>query len=382
MFRSLPPVRLLWARRRGCVVTLMLLGALAGCARLDSAPPVEEASFNQNAMANGLYYVQRGDTLYSIDWKTGVDFRRLAALNGLEPPYNIEPGQPLRLNDSVSLPGAGQASGGEGTRAIALNGSDPQGPDSSDDSWLVPAAESPASAGSNGASRVASGAVGAATGVAAAGSARASSGASQDVAPDSGASESGSAEGGASEGAVSEASAAEDAAPQGADRGREPDSVDSAAQGDADGQDTGGTAVAGNRADRSDRTFTPAESIDWVWPTEGEIVGNFGDTTNLTAGIDIAGQKGQSVKAAGPGIVVYAGDGVRGYGNLIILKHNDRFLSAYAHNDSLNVEENDVVRKGETIATMGSTDTDSVKLHFEIRQDGQPRDPLQYLPDR
>lgn len=383
MFRSFPPVRLFSARRSAGLGTLMLLGALSGCAQINSAPPVEEASFNQNAMANGLYYVQRGDTIYSIEWKTGVDFRRLAALNNLEPPYNIDPGQALRLNDSVSSPAPGQteqaqAGGGEGTRAIALNGSDPQGPDSSDDSWLVSEPES-------GASQVATGAVDAAGGVA--GSSAPQRGGSAGGAVDtdtaeSSAPESGVSDSGAARAADSGASADEGRAVQGATQGREAESTEAPAPSEAEAQDTGGTAVAGSRADRSDRTYTPAENIDWLWPAEGEIVGNFGDTTNLTAGIDIAGQKGQSVKAAGPGIVVYAGDGVRGYGNLIILKHNDQFLSAYAHNDSLNVQENDVVRKGETIATMGSTDADRVKLHFEIRQDGQPVDPLRYLPDR
>ncbi|MEC8918669.1 MAG: peptidoglycan DD-metalloendopeptidase family protein, partial [Pseudomonadota bacterium] len=120
----------------------------------------------------------------------------------------------------------------------------------------------------------------------------------------------------------------------------------------------------------------------WQWPASGQVVGRFDDDSNITPGIDIAGQKGQPVKAAGPGIVVYAGDGVRGYGNLIILKHNDRFLSAYAHNDSLKVKENDVVEAGETIATMGQTDADQVELHFEVRVNGQPQDPLQYLPAR
>lgn len=80
--------------------------------------------------------------------------------------------------------------------------------------------------------------------------------------------------------------------------------------------------------------------------------------------------------------MVYAGSGVRGYGNLILLKHNDQYLSAYAHNDSLSVKENDVVEAGEVIATMGDSDADSVKLHFEVRRDGQPQNPLDYLPAR
>jgi len=130
------------------------------------------------------------------------------------------------------------------------------------------------------------------------------------------------------------------------------------------------------------RSYTPVDEVPWQWPTEGELVGQFGEGASITAGIDIAGQKGQPVKAAGPGIVVYAGNGVRGYGNLVLIKHNDQFLSAYAHNDSLQVSENDVVAAGDVIAAMGDSDAESVRLHFEVRKDGQPQDPLEYLPSR
>ena len=124
------------------------------------------------------------------------------------------------------------------------------------------------------------------------------------------------------------------------------------------------------------------DNINWQWPVEGDVVGTFEEGGSITAGIDIAGQKGQPVKAAGPGIVVYAGSGVRGYGSLMLIKHNDEFLSAYAHNDSLRVKENDVVKAGETIATMGDSDAEDARLHFEIRKDGQPEDPLTFLPGR
>jgi lipoprotein NlpD len=135
-------------------------------------------------------------------------------------------------------------------------------------------------------------------------------------------------------------------------------------------------------ADRASRTYTPAETIAWQWPVDGNVVGTFGQGDSITAGIDITGEKGQPVKAAGPGIVVYAGSGVRGYGNLILIKHNDQFLSAYAHNDSLRVSENDVVEAGEVIATMGDSDAENVRLHFEVRRDGQPQDPMDFLPAR
>jgi lipoprotein NlpD len=99
-------------------------------------------------------------------------------------------------------------------------------------------------------------------------------------------------------------------------------------------------------------------------------------------GIDIGGRAGEPVMASADGKVVYAGAGLRGYGNLIILKHNNTFLTAYAHNQTLLVREDQTVRKGQKIAEMGSTDTDRVKLHFEIRRQGKPVDPARYLPPR
>jgi len=154
-------------------------------------------------------------------------------------------------------------------------------------------------------------------------------------------------------------------------------------QEDAAGADAG-TSVAGQPASeqRGERRYTPVDEVAWQWPVEGDVVGQFGEGGSITAGIDIAGQKGQPVKAAGPGIVVYAGSGVRGYGNLILLKHNNQFLSAYAHNETLNVKENDVVEAGEVIATMGDSDAEDVRLHFEVRKDGQPQNPLEFLPAR
>lgn len=127
----------------------------------------------------------------------------------------------------------------------------------------------------------------------------------------------------------------------------------------------------------------PAEDeIAWAWPTRGaaSILAGFDEQKNK--GIDIGGRAGDPVYAAADGRVVYAGAGLRGYGNLIILKHNNSYLTAYAHNQSLLVKEDQTVRKGQKIAEMGSTDTDRVKLHFEIRRQGKPVDPTRYLPPR
>lgn len=133
-------------------------------------------------------------------------------------------------------------------------------------------------------------------------------------------------------------------------------------------------------------TQTPAppgeDDIGWTWPAPAGdgIVAGFDEQRNK--GVDIAGKAGDPVLASADGRVVYAGAGLRGYGNLIILKHNNTFLSAYAHNQVLLVKEDQTVRKGQKIAEMGSTDADRVKLHFEIRRQGKPVDPMRYLPPR
>ena len=121
------------------------------------------------------------------------------------------------------------------------------------------------------------------------------------------------------------------------------------------------------------------EKIDWIWPASGKVVSTFSETATLK-GIDIAGKSGQPVVASAAGKVVYAGTGLRGYGKLIIVKHNATFLSAYAHNKEIDVKEGQQVAKGQKIAEMGDTDADQVKLHFEIRRLGKPVDPTRYLP--
>lgn len=120
----------------------------------------------------------------------------------------------------------------------------------------------------------------------------------------------------------------------------------------------------------------------WAWPASGTLIGRFASNGSLNKGIDIAGQLGQPVLAASGGTVVYAGSGLRGYGELVIIKHNETYVSAYGHNRRLLVREGQQVKVGQSIAEMGSTGTDRVKLHFEIRRQGKPVDPLQYLPRR
>lgn len=125
-----------------------------------------------------------------------------------------------------------------------------------------------------------------------------------------------------------------------------------------------------------------ASTIAWRWPTSGNVVQGFSSSDGGNKGIDIGGSRGQAVNAAAGGRVVYAGNALRGYGNLIIIKHNDDFLSAYAHNDSILVKDQQEVKAGQQIAKMGNTGTNDVKLHFEIRYKGKSVDPTRYLPRR
>ncbi len=153
----------------------------------------------------------------------------------------------------------------------------------------------------------------------------------------------------------------------------------------------GATAPAASGASASSPAAVPAASapavaavsddtVNWMWPASGAVTTNFDETKSK--GLGIAGKAGDPVVAAADGRVVYAGSGLRGYGNLVIVKHNSTYLTAYAHNQALLVKEDQAVRRGQKIAEMGSTDSESVQLHFEIRRQGKPIDPAKLLPPR
>lgn len=122
------------------------------------------------------------------------------------------------------------------------------------------------------------------------------------------------------------------------------------------------------------------EAIDWLWPTNGKVIATFNDASNK--GVDLAGNVGDPVLATAAGKVIYVGSDLRGYGNLVIIKHNNSYLSAYAHNSEVLVKEGLQVARGQKIAAVGQSDADRPKLHFEIRRQGKPVDPLKYLPKR
>lgn len=135
------------------------------------------------------------------------------------------------------------------------------------------------------------------------------------------------------------------------------------------------------RPDQKPEAARGEDDLDWIWPTSGKVISPFNDSANLK-GIAIAGKLGQPVVASAAGKVIFSGTGIRGFGQLIVIKHNNAFLSVYAHNSQLLVKEGQTVTKGQKIAEMGNTDTDQVKLHFEIRRFGKPVDPSKLLPER
>jgi lipoprotein NlpD len=153
---------------------------------------------------------------------------------------------------------------------------------------------------------------------------------------------------------------------------------------DASGASAAAAAASAANALKSATTPAPSKSgdedIGWIWPAQGALIAGFNEAKNK--GLDITGKAGDAVIAAADGRVVYAGSGLRGYGNLIILKHNNTYLTAYAHNQTLLVKEDQSVQRGQKIAEMGNSDADRVKLHFEIRRQGKPVDPARYLPSR
>jgi lipoprotein NlpD len=276
------------------------------------------------------YTVKRGDTLYQIALDNGLDYRELAAWNAIDNVNLIRVGQVLRL----TAPGeTAPATSPSGVTTAPLRTGPPVTEPKAPGGVAVPAAPS----------------------AAAAGTANLKSAPKAVKEP-------------YSEHAVRELTLAAATPTQ------------SAAMSDAMPAplplrpeapvDT--TRMTGPSSDGDDH-------LDWTWPAKGKVVTGFSDTANLK-GIDISGKAGDPVLASAAGKVVYAGSGLRGYGKLIIIKHNKTYLSAYAHNREILVKEGQQVAQGQKIAEMGNTDADQVKLHFEIRRLGKPMDPARYLP--
>jgi len=251
---------------------IALVALLAGCQSNGGRVPVMNAGETGRAGAN-IYIVQRGDTLYSIAFRFGLDYKALAANNRIEPPYTIFVNQRISVATTASAAADKRPSPPAKVAGRSKNSNNTKNP-------------------------------------------VASTRPSQPIPP----------------------------------------------------------PIKAPQADDS--------NIKWRWPTDGTVVGPFSLTGKINKGIDIKGKSGEGVRATADGVVVYAGGGLRGYGKLIILKHNERFLSAYGHNESLLVKEGDSVKAGQVVAKVGGTNGDADLLHFEIRRDGKPEDPMGYLPPR
>ncbi|HKU87473.1 MAG TPA: peptidoglycan DD-metalloendopeptidase family protein [Casimicrobiaceae bacterium] len=311
------------------------------------------------------YTVKRGDTLHQIALDAGLDYRELAAWNNIENVNVIRVGQVLRLiapGETAPVAQDPVAAGAGGVVTTPLRTASP----------IIESGSGAASAPSS-----APGAPAAAgtSGIAAQSAAR-SSDASLKTGPKA-------IKEPYSDQAVRELTLAASAVPAPTEKlaMAQPGGVRSepapAPKGDAKAEPS--PAASTPSAAPSPATSGDPDRLDWAWPTKGKIIAGFSDTANLK-GIDIAGTAGQAIHASAPGRVVYAGNGLRGYGKLIIIKHNATYLSAYAHNREILVKEGQQVTRGQKIAEMGNTDADQVKLHFEIRRQGKPMDPAKYLP--
>lgn len=316
---------------------LVLLCSLAGCGSHSRAPVEDRYGSGESAVR--VYNVQRGDTLYSIAFRYGLDYRKVAEVNRIAEPYTIYPGQNIYLWQVTPSP--------------VIVDQAPAAP-------VVSSAPGSAVAPPSDPSPVI---VTAVPGIAAAP-------VSQVTMPPSPVYRNGR----PVEPVTPAVTAPAIATPP----------VAGAAPANAAGPTPAPAPAAApvvTPAPAPARPPTPGGKVTaWRWPTDGTVSRRY--SPSVHKGIDISGSRGDPVYAVADGTVVYAGTGIVGFGELIIIKHNDIYISAYGHNSRLLVRENEVVRAGQTIAEKGNSGTDTVKLHFEIRREGKPVDPLQLLPRR
>lgn len=239
-------------------ILILLMLALVGCGGSQAVAPVGAYRAQSQQAPPTVYKVLSGDTLYSVSWRFGMDFKKVAGINGIRSPYTIYVGQKLRFKAYKKTPT--QAKNKPSTRQAKK-------------------ATKPKQASSS-------------------------------------------------------------------------------------------TWTASN------------QRLTWQWPVNGKVISTYSKSATNRKGINIAGKSGQTITAAAAGKVVYSGNGLPRYGNLIIIKHNDTYLSAYAHNKYLSVKEGQTVKVGQKIASLGRTGAQRDQLHFEIRRNGQPVDPMRFLPKR
>lgn len=277
-----------------CIIVLMCF-ALAACGGATRAP-VQDRSLTTNSQPSpNEYIVRKGDTLYSIAFRYGLNWRQLARQNDIDTSYSIFPGQRLTLK--TPQPRSEESI----VRDASINQAKPQ--------------------------------------------------------------------------IVRNTAATIQQKPKAA--------VQTAKTAPSPSQIPAPKIVKKTaKTTTTSKPVIPAGPIRWQWPAPGRVIAGYRTKGTVNKGINISGAKGSSVQAAAKGRVVYAGNGLLGYGNLVIIDHDRQYLSAYAHNSRVLVKESDIVKAGQKIAEMGSSGADRVMLHFEIRRDGKPMNPLRYLPKR
>lgn len=284
------------------------------------------------------YTVKKGDTLFSIGLEHGYDYKDIAQANNIASPYNIKVGQTLKFSASKDKPST-----------IAINNQDNQ-----DGVVITPINIESSTANSTSTNASANPPV------------------SAKSAP-------------LTVLAISEPKAIRE--PYSDDALKKPLPTSKPATKTTVDKTTGDNVATKPAVIATPDTAKPSanakvdsdapDDMDWAWPTKGKVTANFNEASNK--GIDIAGSTGQAITAAAPGKVIYSGSDLRGYGKLVIIKHNASYLSVYAHNSLIVVKEGQQVSRGQKIAEMGNTDSNSVNLHFEIRRQGKSVDPTKYL---
>jgi lipoprotein NlpD len=309
------------------MVLLAVAGMLAACGssrvvkREGSRESAPARSATASTPRDGAYVVRAGDTLYGIAFRHGLDYREVAEWNRVPAPYTIYPGQRLRLSAARTAAAPRNAA-----RSPARNTSRGSATGAPSSTPLVRPGASPVTSGSSAPAPVT---------------------------------------------ALPPENLPAGATPQPAQPSRPATPVPTTAP-----------AIAGTPAVVPSAPVVPAtvSAGGWRWPTQGQLIGRFSAGDPKRQGIDIAGTAGQAVVAAADGVVVYSGAGLVGYGELIIVKHSDEWLSAYAHSRKRLVTEGTPVQAGQPIAELGRTGTSRDMLHFEVRRNGKPVDPLQVLP--
>ena len=319
------------------------------------APSTVAATPSSAPLEAGFHLVQRGDTLYSIARQYGQDPKNIIIWNQIENPNSIAPGQRVR----VSPPGSAAATGlggpvaevkpiipQGGVEARPL-GTEP-GSAAAGSPATAPAAQAPAA--------VPAGSI-----------KQEPRGGKQPY----------SEQAWAKTRAGDDRSAGTAAGPTGANAAKPAANPEDSKPANVDPRQD---SKPDSKTDAKPEARPADGALDWSWPTGGKVVGGYNDSTRK--GIDINGKLGDPVHAAAPGKVLYAGQDLRGYGKLVVVKHSNQYLSVYAHNSEILVKEGQTVTKGQKIAELGKSDAPEPKLHFEIRRQGKPVDPLQYLPAR